>query len=65
MNASSESKNDVEMISAQEMKMKEILTDFMVSDPVALIYTPVFIKIPIKNCQKTLSTKAILNEKSE
>jgi len=65
MSSTLESKNDPEMLTSQEMQMQTILDEFVVSEPVAVIYTPVMIKIPIKNCQKIFSTNAILNAKND
>ena len=41
----------------QEVKIKNLLRSFIVEEPVPSIHEPIIIKIPIKNCQRLLSTK--------
>ena len=52
-------------LTPQEMKMHKILEPLQQLEDetrTSLLYEPVIIRIPIKNCQDTLSTKAILEE---
>jgi hypothetical protein len=56
-------------LTAQEMKMKEILQPFLLDEGeggegegIPLLYEPVVIKIPIKNCQNTLVAKNLLED---